>query len=168
MREFGSNPIPFLGILFIGEIGDPGSGGRITRHWLLGAVVDRKLLKVGQDGEREAGIPCIPANLKGRTGIILDIYSRFFCFDNEFSGAPDPEGVIDKFCGSSNSNRVFVRNFFVEFRVALCIVNIPSEGLKERIEEFPTQSGLVVFPFFIHNLMKFISLNEFENRLWDL
>lgn len=148
MREFGSNPIPFLGILFVGEIGDPGSGGRITGHRLLGAVIDRKLLEVGQDGEREVGIPGLPTDLECRTGVILDIHSRFLRFNNEFSGASNPEGVQSiNSVDPTNSNRVFVCNFFIEFRVALCIVNIPSEGLKERIEEFPTQPGLVVFPF---------------------
>ena len=168
LREFGSNPIPFLGILFVGKIRDSGGGGRITRHWLLGAVIDRKLLEIGQDGERKVGIPGIPADLEGRTGIIFNIHGRFLCFDNEFPGAPDPKSIVNKLGGPPDADWVFVDNFFVLFGIAPGIVDIPTEGLEERINELPPELGFVELSSPVSCLVKFVSLNKFEDCLRDL
>ena len=108
------------------------------------AVVDRELLEVGQDGERQFRRPGIAAQLKGRAEIVFQIDGGLLGFEEELARAADAKAVVGRLGVAADLDGILVDDIFVRFGVALLVVDVPAEGLEERIEELPPQLGFVV------------------------
>ena len=113
--EYRGDPTPFLGIVLVGEVCDPPGGSSIAGFWFLRAVIDRKLFEVRQDGEGQAGVPGIPADLEGWSDIVFNVHGRFLGFHDEFPLATDPEGIVDELGRAPDPDGIFVDHFLVEF-----------------------------------------------------
>ena len=108
------------------------------------AVVDGEMLEIGQDGEGKFGVPGVAAELIGGFGVGFDAGRRLFCLDEEFSGAADAKGVVRRAGFAFDLEGVFVDDVAVlEGDVAL-VVDVPTEGDEEGVEEFVAQLGFFV------------------------
>ena len=108
------------------------------------AIVDGELLEVGEDAERELGGPGVAAELEGGADVVLDVDGGLLGFEEELAGAADAEAVVGRLGGLADFDGVFVDDVLVGLGVALLVVNVPAEGLEERVEEFAADLGFVV------------------------
>jgi len=83
--------------------------------------------------------------LVGRADIFLDIDGWFLCFQKEFPCSANAEAVIRGFYDTAYFNRIFMDYIFLSLRIALLVVNIPTESIKEGVDKFLPNLGLVVF-----------------------
>ncbi len=58
--------------------------------------------------------------------------------------------------------------FLIEFRITLCIINVPPKSPEEWINKLSSQLGFVKLAPSVSSLVKFIFFNKFENCIRDL
>jgi hypothetical protein len=123
-------------------------GRRRPCRWRLRAeagVVDRELLEIGDDAEREFGGEGIDAELVGGLGVVLQDDRGFLGLDEKFASAADAEGVVGSlYADTRNAEGILVDHVLVGLGVALFVAHIPTERGKERIDEFLADLSLLV------------------------
>ncbi len=141
----GGDLVPFLRVLVEGAVEDAAGGGFVGFAGAETGIVDGELVEIGDDAEGEFRGEGVAAELGGGSGIFLDFDGRLLGFDEEFAGAADAEGVVGGGSGDAGDFQGFlVDNVLVGLSVAGGVVDVPTEGGEERVEEFATQLGLLV------------------------
>ena len=132
------------------------------------AVVDRELLEVGEDAEREFGGPGVAAELEGGAGVVLDVNGGLLGFEEELARAADAEAVVRGFGGLADFDGVFVDDVLVGLGVALLVVHVPAEGFEERVEELAAELGFVVVGRAVGVAVAVEPLDQVEDLRWWL
>ena len=76
--------------------------------------------------------------------VVLDIDGGFLGLHEEFALPADLEGIVGRFGYAADLQGIFDDHIAVIQRVAVLVVDVPPEGLKERVEEFLPELGFVV------------------------
>ena len=92
--EEGGNLRPLFRILVVPEIEEPGFGGFIILGGPRPAVVDRELLKVGENGDGQIGRPGITPYLVSGIDTGFDIYGGPLHLDEEFPLLEETKAVV--------------------------------------------------------------------------
>ncbi len=142
--EDGGNLIPAGRVVGVGDELNAGSRGLVGMDRTDAAVIDGKLLEIGEDGQGQLGGPGVAAELECGGGVFLDINGGLFGFEEEFSSAADAETVVGGLGGRSDLDGVLVDDILIGVGIAAGIVDIPAEGIEEGIEEFAAELGFVV------------------------
>ena len=88
LREDIDQVVPLLRQLPVREVLEPGRRRRIARRRLLGAVVDRPLLEVRQDVQRQPRVPGVAAELERARRVVPDVNSRLLVSTMNFRTPP--------------------------------------------------------------------------------
>ena len=68
--------------------------------------------------------------MKGRIGVLLEIYRRFLGLKEKFPCTTDAKTIVRGFCSATYFYGVLMKNVFVGLGIARCIVYIPSKSTK--------------------------------------
>ena len=144
LGEDGGDVVPLLGELAEGAVEDAADGRLVGLGRFEAAVVDGELLEVAEDAQGQLGAPGITTELEGGCDVFLDVDARFLGFEEELPLAADTEAVIGCLDGIADADGVLVDDITVGLGVSGGVVDIPTKGLEERIEEIAAELGLVV------------------------
>ena len=136
--------VPAVRVFGIRDVQDSPFGRSVVLRRLHPTVINGELLKVRQDAQLELGRPRVPAELEGRSGILLDVDGGLLRFEEELPRSSEPEAVVGRFGDPPHPDAVFVDYVLVRFGIALLVVHIPAEGLEHWIKELPAELRLVV------------------------
>ena len=128
------------------------------------AVVDRQLLEIGQDGERQLGGPGVAAQLVRPGEVVSHVDGGFFGLHKELARPADAEGVIRRLGGPAHLDRILVDHVLVGLGVALAVGHIPAQRLEERVQELAAQLGFVVMPGAVFGGVIGKALDEGDDR----
>lgn len=129
------------------------------------AVVDGKLLKIGQDAQRQLGAPAVAAQLKGGMDVFFDVDGRFFGFQEELAGAAHAKAVVRGLGNAAHLDGVFVDDVFIRLGIALLVADIPAQLFEKGIDKLPAQLGFIVSYFFVGIQMGSKGFHQVLNRL---
>ncbi|MDP8215106.1 MAG: hypothetical protein RAO92_04335 [Candidatus Euphemobacter frigidus] len=149
LGEDGGDLFPPVQVFFISKIDNPSIARFIPEVRADAAVIDGKLFKVGEDREGEPGGPGIAAELVGGADLPFYINGGFLGFDKELASSPDPKTIIGGLGDATDFDGVFGDDVLVSLGVALLIVDVPAQGLEERIDELGANVGFLVTGTFI-------------------
>jgi len=164
--EHAGNLLPALLVLLARHVERTCYRGLVGVRRAHAAVVDGKLLEVGQQGKRELGRPSVAAQLIGRCRVVLQIDRWLLCLDEELALAADAERVVGGPGVEADLDGVFVDHVFVLLRVAGLVVDVPAESAKEGVDELASHLGLVVGGVEILLAVARKALDEFEYGIW--
>jgi len=107
---------------------------------LVAAVIDRELLEIGQDRDRQTDVPGIDFELVCQYAVVLNVLGRFFGLDEELAHPAQPESVVRGFGmrAALNVDRVLVHHLTVVDREAFVVGDVPSQRFEEGVQEFLT------------------------------
>ena len=129
--------IPALDILAVGDVKNARQGGVVPVVGFKAAVIDRELLEVAQDAEWQLGGPGVAPELEGWRDIVLDIDRWALGFQEKLARSSYAEAVVRRLGRFADFDRVLMNHILVLFRVALAIIDVPTERLEKRIEKLP-------------------------------
>ena len=155
------NPIPFLGVVPEGAIEDARGAGGVVLAGFEAAIIDGKLLEVGEEAQREFGGPGIATELKGGADVLLDVDGRLFGFEKEFARVVQAEAVVRGFDRAGDADLVFVDDVLVGFGFTGGVINVPAQGLEEGVEELAADLGFVVLAGLVGVVVPGETLDEF-------
>jgi len=138
------NFVPPLDVFFKSKEHHATGGGGIFGVRTGAAVVDGEFFEIGQDRERQMGVPGVTAQLVGGMDGVADVDRRLFGFDEELAGGADAEGVIRGFERAFILEGVFVDHLAVLRGEVGAVDHIPTEGFEQGVEEFLAELGFVV------------------------
>ena len=102
--------------------------------------------------------------MKGRPDGLANVNRGFLGLDEEAPrAASGAKTVVRRFDASAHANRVLVDDLFIGVGVALAIVDVPTEGLEQRIDELLAELGLVVLAGLIGRPMGLEPLDQFAH-----
>src|SRR5207249_530945 len=162
-REHAGDLVPTLGVFAVGNEKDARDSGAVLLVGFDAAVIHGEFLEVAEDAERQLGGPGVAAELESGADIVLDVHGSLFGFEKEFARASDAKAVIGGFRRLADLDGVFMDNVFVGFGVTLLVVDVPAEGLEERIEEFAAEPGFVVLRRAVGILVALEALGQFPD-----
>ena len=94
--------------------------------------------------ERQFGGPGVAAELEGGAGVVFDVDRGLLGLDEELARAADAEAVVRGLGRAADLDGVLVDDVLVGLGVAGPVVDVPAEGLEERVDELAADLGLVV------------------------
>jgi len=144
-REQCEQLVPTIEVFLVSVVDHPRGGGPIGFYWSDAAVIDGELLEVGKYAHRQFRAPGIASELIGRAYAVANIDRGLLGFD-EKAGHPaaGAETIVRCLGMSAHFDGRFVDHFLVRLGVALAVIDIPAQGLEERIEKLLAQLSLVV------------------------
>ena len=105
-EKMAGDLVPFIDIIRVVKEHRPAGGGFIGGVGSVAAIVHRKFLEVGQDAQRQVGIPGVAPQLVGGVNVVCDIHFGLFGFYKEFALPADLEGVIGGFGCAFDIDRI--------------------------------------------------------------
>ena len=146
LGEYGRNLIPLLQIIPASQIEYPPFGGHILLVRLHSAVVDRELLEVGEDGQGQLCRPGISSQLEGRVNVLSDVHRGLLGLQKELALAANAKRVVRSPGGAAHLDGVLMDHILVGLGKPLLVIDIPAQGLEERIDKLSSNLGLIVVP----------------------
>ena len=92
--------------------------------------------------------------------IIFDVNRWLFGLKKELALAANAKRIIRGSCSATHLDCVLMDNVLVGFCKTLLVVYVPSEGLEERINEFPSYLSFIVIPGFVGRQVTFESFHQ--------
>ena len=155
--------VPTLGVLAVIEIHHPPVGRLVALIRLALAVVNRELLEIGQDAQRQARRPGVAPQLVGRADVVLQVDRRLLGLDEKLAHSPDAESVIRRLDRLAHADGILVDHVFIRFGVTLAVVHVPAQRLEERIEKLQPELRLVILGRAISVTVALEALDQFQN-----
>ncbi len=81
--------------------------------------------------------------------IIFDVHRGFFGLKKELALAANTKRIIRGSCGPAHLDSILMDNIFIGFCKALLVIYVPSQGLEEGINKFPSDLGFIVVTGFV-------------------
>lgn len=144
VAEYGGDLVPTGEVLVVGEVDDARRRCAVAGGRLDAAVVDRELVEIGEDRERQLGRPGITSQLVGGAYVLGDVHGRLFGLHKELARPPDTEAIVGRLDALAHADGILVDDVFVGLGVAGAVVHVPTEGLEQRVDELVARLGLVV------------------------
>jgi hypothetical protein len=76
-------------------------------------------------------------------GIGTDVYRRALRFNEELAHTSDLKTVVRRFCVGSGAKAIFMQDILVSFSVMMLVVDVPSQRLKELVNELDSYFRLI-------------------------
>jgi hypothetical protein len=92
--------------------------------------------------------------------IVFDVRRGLLGFQEKLSLASNTKRVVRGLGGRSYTDSVLMDNVLVSFRKSLLVIDVPSQGLEERINEFSSNLSFVVMPGFVGRQVIFESFYQ--------
>jgi len=131
-------------ILVEGEVHDAPYPSLVIGFGTLAAVVDRELLKVGEDAQGQFGAPGVAPQLVGRAYVAFDRDRGLLGLQEELAHPADAEAIVGRTGRPTDLDGVLVDHVLVLLGVALHIAHVPTEDFKERVNELDAHMGFFV------------------------
>ena len=134
-REEALEVVPAFEVVGVAEKHGAGGRGFVGLVRLDAAVVDRELLEVGEERDRELGGPGVAAELERGACVFGDAYGRFLGLGKEDAAAADAECVVRGLGCACDLDGLFVDDRLEDFGQAGFVGDVPTERLEEGVEE---------------------------------
>jgi hypothetical protein len=105
----------------------------------------------------------VTAKLEGGADIVLDIHGRAPGFEEKLARAADAKTAVRRLGAAGGFDGVCVDYILVVFSAALLVINVPAEGLEERVKEFTANLGFVVVAGLVSFAVALKAFNQIEN-----
>jgi len=162
--EDGGELVPPLDVFLIGKEQHPVFAGLVLELGADAAVVDGKLLEIGEDGEGEVGGPGVAAELVGRADIALDVHRGLLRFQEELARPADAETIIGGLGIAPDLDRILGDDVLVGLGPALPVADVPAEFLEERLDELGAELSFLIAGAFVGGE---VALEDFD-QAFDL
>ena len=115
----------------------------VARVGSRSAIVSSQLFKIGEDGQSQFAAESIAAKLERGRRVRSDVDGALLGFDEKLPQGADAEGVIRVFLVPFHLQAVFWTHLPVLRRSHRPISDVPSEGLKQRVDQRLANVGFV-------------------------
>ncbi len=106
--------------------------------------------------------------LHGRAGALGDVDGRFLGLHEELAHPADAEAVVGRLGLPADLDGVFVDHVLVRLGVTGRVVNVPTQGAEEWVDELVADLGLVVSPPSACMDVATEAFDQFADGLWNL
>ncbi|MBW7896958.1 MAG: hypothetical protein H3C27_17770 [Opitutaceae bacterium] len=166
-REDGRDLVPALRVFLVSAVEDACNRGLVALLGFDAGVVNRELVEIGHDAEREFRRPRIAAELRGGRRIGLDAHAGLLGLDEKFARAADAKRVVGRLGVAADFQRILMHHVLVGLGVPRLVGDVPTQCLEQGIKKLAAQLGLRVARCHVGLMITAKRFNAFENARGD-